>query len=256
MPWHEPWQSKIRRHIRKHFIRIFPKHNYYVTQYLGASFLLAPQGIGALEVSAKIWERLELFHLMRRCAELRPDIFIDVGANIGVYSCVVLRNGSAPRALLFEPDHTNLIHLRSNLLINGLLDRAQVNEFALGETNARLPLFPGAIAKGEYRDADGGFSMIVENDAAGEDSYLVNVARFDDKFELTGSTLAIKLDIEHYECRALAGMERTLRHNRCIVQVESYIMRDQVIGMMKGFGYEMTADFMPNYVFENAVEFA
>ena len=58
---------------------------------------------------------------MRRCTELRPDVFIDVGANIGLYSCILLKNAYVPRAILFEPDHQNVVQLKANLLINGLL---------------------------------------------------------------------------------------------------------------------------------------
>src|SRR4029077_2302439 len=126
-----------------------------------------------------------------------------------VYSCVLLKNGSALRALLFEPDRENLISLRANLLINGLTGQAEVHELALGEENARFALFPGATAKEDYRDADGGSSMVVESDAASEFSYPVEVAPFDDRFTISGGTLAIKMDVEHDECRALSGMKRT-----------------------------------------------
>ena len=252
MPWHEPFPSKVRRHIQKHISRAFPRSRYFITDYLGASFLTDPGGIGTLELEAKIRERPELTHLMERCAALKPHAFIDVGANIGLYSCILLVNNAVPRAILFEPDRVNRIQLNANLLINGLLDRAEVHGFALGEENTQLPLVPGAVAKGEYAMADGGFSMIVDAEVP-EDagSYMVEVARFDDRFDLSGQTLAIKFDIEHYECRALAGMERTLRANRCIVQVESYILRAEVEKMMAGFGYKQTCDFMPNFVFEN-----
>lgn len=252
MPWHEPLPSKIRRHVQKHISRAFPRKRYFVTDYLGASFLTDPGGIGTLELEAKIRERPELTHMMERCAALKPSAFIDVGANIGLYSCILLVNDVVPRAILFEPDRLNRIHLNANLLINGLLDRAEVHDFAVGAENTKLPLVPGAVAKQEYGMADGGFSMIVDGDVPEDaNSYLVAVKRFDDQFDLAGQTLAIKLDIEHYECHALAGMERTLRTNRCVVHVESYILRAEVEKMMTGFGYRQTRDFMPNFVFEN-----
>ena len=37
---------------------------------------------------------------------------------------------------------------------------------------------------------------------------------------LTDRTLAIKIDVERYERQVLAGMARTLRDNRGIVQIE------------------------------------
>ena len=87
---------------------------------------------------------------MRRCDELRPDVFIDIGANIGLYSCILLKNACVPRAILFEPDRKNLVHLQANLLINGLLDDVELHEVALGSIAGQMRLIPGAI--------DGGFS--------------------------------------------------------------------------------------------------
>jgi FkbM family methyltransferase len=250
MGWHEPWRLRIRRKIWKLLVR-FRRH-YYVAQHRGASFLVAPHGLSAIEVAAKTWEEPELDYLVERFAELKPEVLIDVGANLGLYSCTLLKNNNVPRAILFEPDRHNRIQLRANLLINGLLDRAEVHEVAVGDSNSRFRLLPGHIVRSDYGPkADGGFSMIVEDDSHGDAAYEVDVVRLDDRVALSGRTLAIKIDVEHYECKALAGMERTLRQNRCIVLVESYEKRDEVMRIMTAFGYELVKDLMPNFVFEN-----
>ncbi|MGB8631105.1 MAG: hypothetical protein WCD69_17255, partial [Xanthobacteraceae bacterium] len=46
-----------------------------------------------------------------------------------MYSCILLRKHSVPRAILFEPDRRNLIRPRANLLMNGLLEPSRLNEF-------------------------------------------------------------------------------------------------------------------------------
>jgi FkbM family methyltransferase len=242
MAWKESWPLKIRRRLRKPFNKVFHRRRYFVSQYRGADFLLRPDGIGTLEMSAKIAEHPELTNFMRRCAELRPDVFIDIGANIGLYSCILLRNGSVPRAILFEPDRLNLVHLRANLLINGLLNLTEVHEVALGDAAGTHYLVPGTI--------DGGFSRIVAGDAMEGAGYQVPVVRLDDVLSLAGRSLAIKIDVEHYECRVLAGMARTLGQNHCVVQIEAFETRDQVIAIMAGAGYDLVADFSPNFVFE------
>jgi FkbM family methyltransferase len=244
MAWKESWAMKIRRRFRKPFNRIVHGRRYFITRYRGADFLLRSDGIGTLEVSAKIAERLELAHFMRRCADLRPDLFLDIGANIGLYSCILLRSVSVPRAILFEPDQINLIQLKANLLINGLIDRTEVREVALGDAVASHYLVPGEI--------DGGFSRIVEGAPPNGEGYEVQVATLDDMLSLSGHNLAIKIDVEHYECKVLAGMKRTLRQNRCIVQIEAFDTRDQVIATMAAAGYDLARNFSPNFVFENA----
>ncbi len=244
MPWQELWQAKLRRRLRKPFNKLFHSRHYFIARYFGADFLLQPTGVGTLEISANIAEQNELTDFIARCARLRPDVFLDIGANIGLYSCTLLKNGSVPRAILFEPDRTNLVHLRANLLINGLLGLADIHEVAVGDVAGRSRLVPGSI--------DGGFSRIVGDGNAGA-GYDVEVVRLDDVLALSGQKLAIKIDVEHYECNVLAGMARTLRSNRCLVQIEAFETRDRVIAMMAEAGYDLVADFLPNFVFENHI---
>jgi FkbM family methyltransferase len=243
MPWNESWHAKFRRRFRKPFNKLFHSRRYFITRYFGADFLLQPSGIGTLEISANIAEQRELTNFIERCARLRPDAFLDIGANIGLYTCTLLKNGSVPRAILFEPDRTNRVHLRANLLINGLLDRAEIHEVAVGDVAGRSRLVPGSI--------DGGFSRIVGNSNADTGGYDVEVVRIDDVLALSGQKLAIKIDVEHYECNVLAGMARTLRTNRCVVQIEAFETKDRVIAMMADAGYDLVADYLPNFVFEN-----
>jgi hypothetical protein len=97
-------------------------------------------------------------------------------------------------------------------------------------------------------ERDIGLSQIVENaDASG--GHDVEVVRFDDVVELAGRTLAIKIGIERYERKALAGMARTLRDNRGIVQIEVLEARDETIGLMAAGGYALVQEFGPNLVF-------
>jgi FkbM family methyltransferase len=241
MAWKESWQLKARRHLRKAFNKLVHDDGYFISRYRGAAFLLGPHGIGTLEISAKIAEHPELTAFMSRCADLAPSAFIDIGANIGLYSCVLLRNGSAPRAILFEPDRLNLIQLKANLLINDLLDRAEVHEVALGDEPGPRHLVRGAI--------DGGLSRVVSGRAPG--SYEIHVARLDDLLPMSGNRLAIKIDVEQYECRALAGMQNLLRKNACVVQIEALETREEVVAIMAAADYALVEDFAPNLVFSN-----
>ena len=52
-----------------------------------------------------------------------------------------------------------------------------------------------------------------------------------------------------YERKALAGMARTLRDNRGIVQIEVLEARDETIGLMSAAGYALAWEFPPNLVF-------
>jgi FkbM family methyltransferase len=235
------WRNKWRRRFYKPFNRLVHRGHYFVCSYFGADFLVHSENVGGLEISAQIGEYRELANLVRGCGEIRPDVFIDIGANLGLYTCVLMKNGLASRAILFEPDRRNRVHLRANLLINDLLDaEIGINEVALGAAPGKFRLVPGP-------ERDIGLSQIVED--AGSEGYEVEIVRLDDLVTLTGLTLAIKIDIERYERKALAGMARTLRDNRGIVQIEVLEAREETIGLMAAAGYALTEEFPPNLVF-------
>jgi FkbM family methyltransferase len=191
---------------------------------------------------------------VRSAAAIKPDIFIDVGANLGLYTCILLKNRLVPRAILFEPDRRNRVHLGANLLINGLLDaNLEIHPVALGAAPGRFRLVPGP-------ERDIGLSQIVETspqeqgqvhgqDQGQDQGYDVEVVRFDDFVALTGQTLAIKIDVERYERKVLAGMARTLRDNRGIVQIEVLEAREETTALMTAAGFRLAGDFGPNLVF-------
>lgn len=248
MPWQEPWTLKLRRRIQGPINKILRRNHYFLTRYYGADFLLPPKGIGTLETSSKIFEYPELTYLIGRCAELQPQALVDIGANRGIYTCILLKQGSVPHSLCFEPDRVNLIELRANLMINDLLDLVTIHEVALGNENRRMQLVPGHRAKG-FSSADGGFSRVAES--GGE--YEVEVVKLDDLAPMSGKTLLVKIDVERFECQVLGGMLRTLRDNTCLVQIEvTEETQGQIMEMMKAAGYSVTKDFAPNYVFEKA----
>jgi FkbM family methyltransferase len=237
------WRYKWRRRFYKPFNRLIHRGHYFVCRYFAADFLINSENVGGLEISAHIGEHRELKNFIRACREIGPDVFIDIGANLGLYTCVVMKNGLAPRAILFEPDRRNRVHLRANLLINDLLDTdIQINEVALGAAPGNFRLIPGP-------ERDIGLSQIVENAADGK-GYDVQIAKLDDLVALSGLTLAIKIDIERYERKALAGMARTLRDNRGVVQIEVLEARAETVAMLADLGYALAYEFPPNLVFQ------
>ena len=198
--------------------------------------------VGGLEISAKIAEHDELKNFMRSAAAIKPDIFIDTGANLGLYTCILMKNRLVPRAILFEPDRRNRVHLGANLLINGLLDAdLEIHPVALGAEPGRFRLVPGP-------ERDIGLSQIVEAAPDGQ-GYDVEIVRFDDFVALAGRTLAIKIDVERYERKVLAGMARTLRNNRGIVQIEVLEALEETMSLMSAAGFRLAQDFGPNLVF-------
>ena len=226
------WRNKIRRRFYSPYNKLVHRGSYFICRYFGAEFLVHSANVGGLEISAKIAEYPELKNFMRSAAAIKPDIFIDIGANLGLYTCILMKNRLVPRAILFEPDRRNRVHLGANLLINGLLDaNLEIHPVALGAEPGRFRLVPGP-------ERDIGLSQIVETAPEGQ-GYEAEVVRFDDFVALAGQTLAIKIDVERYERKVLAGMVRTLRDNRGIVQIEVLEAREETTALMAAAGFRL-----------------
>ncbi|HYI27855.1 MAG TPA: FkbM family methyltransferase [Bradyrhizobium sp.] len=190
-----------------------------------------------------IWEGDQLEDLARVCATRNADYFFDIGANSGFYSVMFARKGVVPQVIAFEPDPGNYAHLLANLHVNNLAPKVRTFPFAVGAQAGEVELME---AGGHNR----GESWIAHPDkppeeAPGVATHKVRQVRFDDEFAIAGKTLVIKMDVEGSEFHALKGMERTLRDNRCYLQVELYSDRiEELKALFAGLGYRYlkTAD--------------
>ena len=156
------WRNKVRRRFYSPYKKLVHRGRYFICRYFGAEFLVRSANVGGLEISAKIAEHGELKNFMRGAAAIKPDIFIDVGANLGLYTCILMKNRLVPRAILFESDRRNRVHLGANLLINDLFDaNLEIHQLALGAEPGRFRLVPGP-------ERDIGLSQIVETARQGQ----------------------------------------------------------------------------------------
>lgn len=150
------------------------------------------------------WPDWNEMHFLRRL--LRPgDGFLDIGANIGVYS-VLAATRVLPGGNVFavEPEPTQAERLRENFGLNGL-DETAVFEVAVGES-------AGAVEFEVGRDSLG---AVTSHPSGG--GHLVPLRRLDELFEASDRLVAGKIDIEGYELQAFRGAERLLvaRRPRC-----------------------------------------
>lgn len=232
---------RMMRSLRKRCIRLAHGDDYFIASYFGAKFLVHWQDVVAREIALQNFEAPQLRFMIGACAAVQPDLFLDIGANGGLYSCVLLRRKVVPRALLFEPDRRNFAHLQANVLINDLASIADCREAAVGAEPGRLRLVPGG-------ESNTGTSKISADGTPR--GYDVAAVRVDDVVDLSGRCIAVKMDIEGFELQALAGMRRTLRENRGIVQIETTTTRAEVVAFMAEHDFRQAANFYTDLVFE------
>jgi len=150
------------------------------------------------------------------------DVFYDIGANVGIYSCLVgdiLPDGSV---VAVEPHPENVSRLRENLSHNGV--EATVLRQALSNRTGEVSL---AVAV-ESHTTSPGHNLIEVTDTVkeyGEEGVKrieTEMSRGDNLTDKRGlpSPTVLKIDVEGGELDVLRGFEQTLRSDCRLVYCE------------------------------------
>jgi FkbM family methyltransferase len=143
--------------------------------------------------------------LLTRFANSGEKNFIDVGANIGYFSCLMSKlAGPAGKVLAIEPEPQNLKLLEQNIKINELTN-VTVHPCALGAGE-------GSAMLGLYKPSNRGRHSLLEKDA--KERIKVPVRTLDDVARDSGinagSWSLVKIDVEGYEGFVIDGAKETL----------------------------------------------
>jgi FkbM family methyltransferase len=135
---------------------------------------------------------------------LKPGtVFLDVGANVGLYTIWAIEHGA--RVIAIEPTPAFSALLRENLALNRY--DAEIIEAALGPTTGRML----------FTIDSGGRNHLVDG-SSGDTAIEVDVLRLDDI--APGKDIrAMKIDVEGAERRVLLGGTELLRRV-ALIQVE------------------------------------
>ncbi len=175
---------------------------------------------------------------------LKPgDLFMDVGANIGIYTIFALDLGA--EVIACEPDPHNYQRILEHLGLNGY--EAEVLNVAVADR-------PGSLLLTQGLDS---FNHLVHlNDDEPEDVIEVSAMPIDD---IIGDrhVAGLKIDVEGAESLVIAGAERALMEQRIdLMQLEwsnrTYLKnlnvdRDPIADALRNAGYQL---YRPNYMGE------
>ena len=199
-------------------------------RYFGARFKVNPGDLIGDGIAINRIEWREITMMIAACREYRPDLFIDVGANIGLYSCIVGRARLVPRVVAFEPDQRNFARLNDNVERNRLTDIVQTRPHAVGATAGTVRLSPGP-------PENTGLSKI---DNTAIDGYEVSVIKLDDAFDIQKRSIAVKIDVEGAELQVLEGAANLFSRNFGYAQIEGHgdARASEITQLMQTYGWQ------------------
>ena len=146
----------------------------------------------------------------------KGDIYIDIGANIGVFSLVAADKVSATgKVFAFEPAPRTYEKLKKNILINNM---TQIEAINLGLSNEKQSLDFYVSETGH--DA---WNSLVKNEEYGVvNNIKIPVSTLDDELRSVEKEKVkmIKIDVEGWEKFVLLGAEKFLKEYSPILMVE------------------------------------
>lgn len=145
-----------------------------------------------------------------------PDtLVIDVGANIGFFSCAICRH-TGTQAVAFEPDVKNFSQLAVVIASSGLIERVHTYCMALSDVTGIGKLYLSNLAPTDHKLINTRSSSSVDISTTTLDDFLDSHPEYEHK-----RVSLIKIDVQGAELRVLKGMRETLaRQNRPPILVE------------------------------------
>lgn len=171
------------------------------------------------------WEDYDRHILSWWADEMAPDsVFLDVGANVGLYSLVAAARGAT--VVAFEPNPRTRARLEANIRLNHFERRITVRPEALSDAIGTATLFDD-VMEGQ-REANAGVASLSNKNAAGR-SIEVRTSTLDAIVkELRLPRVDwIKMDIQGAEYPALKGGSDTLASRpRLLLELEPEVAKN------------------------------
>lgn len=182
--------------------------------YVGNARLVWPEQSSSVKIQAKygLGETADMVFCLHM---LRPsDLFVDVGANAGVYTVLASKVIGAP-SVAIEPVPVTHALLRQNIEANGIGDLVDARAVGAGSGRGSLNFTADLWSMGHVVAV------------AGEDTVQVPVETLD--MILEGRVPRVmKIDVEGFEGEVLAGAQQTLSSSGCsavIIEVSYHVQR-------------------------------
>lgn len=243
------FEKRVLNGVRKRFARLasYPS----VVQHRGATFILDPANwIDNRLIAGIPYETAQLEHAADLVAKHDLDMFIDIGANFGLYSILIGRMQPVRDVLAIEPMSRNYNQLLANVFANKLDAKVMARKCAIADEAGTATLFIDPTSTGLSR-----LDLI---DLARDPNVFkqreeVEVIRFDDAFAIKGRRPLVKIDVEGHACKVLRTMTGFLASNHAVLQIELFdLEHEQAAALLAAQGYAEINQIGGDYYFAPA----
>lgn len=239
-----PLHWKIGVSIRKRWHRLRrlwrPDRAFEDVTYFGATFRVAPDDIIGNELILERFEWLQIPAMLEAARALRAYAFIDVGANFGLYTCIIGKHRLARRLIAFEPNSAVIGRLEEHFARNGVTG-VEIHRTAVGASAHKAALALGAP----------GFDALTSVVEADPNAPQIDVVTLDETVSFAGQPIVVKIDVEGYEREVLAGARNLFTRNYGYAQIESFeaSRAAAVIETMASFGWRWSDHIVDDLIF-------
>lgn len=157
------------------------------------------------------YEEDQLTELINLIKKKQIEIFLDIGANSGIYSLLLSNKFQNLSIEAFEPIKTTYEKLIRNIENNKLAERINVHNLGLSNKNSSLRMQTNV--KFGYKQSAGYFVSKMGD----------QIAKFklaDEILNYKNKNILIKIDTEGHEKFVLQGMKELIKNNNIFLQLE------------------------------------
>ena len=192
----------------------------------------------------KRYEEERLSYLIKKIHDYKIDTFIDVGANIGIYSLRIAKNvPNVKKIFSFEPLTETFNKLKKNIYQNNLENKIDIYNYGLSSVSQNIL---GLLRKKGNLKQAAGFNI------SGEGNIKISVKKCDEIIQFHNQNICIKCDVEGHELEAFKGMEKLLKDNRCFLQIEIWEDNYKELNQyLIDSGYKFTKKIIGEYYYQN-----
>lgn len=103
--------------------------------YMNCRILVRAQEDVGIQILAGNYERHDLLYLMSKTRD--ADVFLDIGANVGLFSILMARNNSTIKIHAFEPIPLNACLFEASLHLNNI-ESVKLNRCCVGDSSGEV----------------------------------------------------------------------------------------------------------------------